>query len=327
MQMNYTLTMKFTLILGLGFALFAVPAAQARQITQLSLASIDQQLAKSEAQYADIVANTEKTILWHNGIRRSALSLVYLHGFSASRQEISPVTENLATQLGANAYFTRLRGHARSDDALAEATVADWFEDAREAYEIGALIGEKVIIVSTSTGGTLATWLVAQPFANRVIANIMVSPNYGPRDRFAEIIRWDWGLLLATWLTGDYHSFEPLNPEHALYWTERYPLEAAVPMIELVDIVLEMDKSSITTPHMIIYSPRDQVVSTERIETVIKQLSASNVVVEKFESSSDPAQHVLGGDAVAPESTDTLIQLIADYIAKLPAALAIIEQN
>lgn len=75
---------------------------------------IDHYLAQSEAQFHDIVPGAEKIIIWANATKtKTPLSIVYLHGFSATRQETSPLSDKLAAQLGANVYYTRLSGHGR----------------------------------------------------------------------------------------------------------------------------------------------------------------------------------------------------------------------
>lgn len=300
-----------------SLALFMAGNTQARNITPNEFADIDRLLAESEAEYSDIIEQSRKSVRWFNGHQKTALSIIYLHGFSASSKELSPVTERLADQLGANVYYARLTGHARSSDAMTDGSVERWQADAQEAYAIGSQIGEQVILVSASTGGTLATWLLAQPFAQNIVTNIMVSPNYGLRDRMGEMVRWPWGLSIVKWVNGDYHSFEPQNELHTLYWTERYQVEALVPMIHLVDNILAMDKSRIEVPQLIIYSPDDRVISVPRINKVVAEFSASDVTLSEFKNSSDPSQHVLAGDAVAPASTDDMVTVMLGYIQGL----------
>ena len=41
-------------------------------------------------------------------------------------------------------------------------------------------LGDKVVIMGVSTGGTLAAWLAAQPGADDVLALVLLSPNFGP---------------------------------------------------------------------------------------------------------------------------------------------------
>ena len=233
---------------------------------ELSLESIDHYLADSESNYSDIVDGASKHVRWYQGqVKKTEYAIVYLHGFSASRQELSPTTENFVDQLGANAFYTRLTGHGRSDDAMAEASVEKWQADTLEAYKIGKLIGNKVILISTSTGGTLATWLLAQDNVKQPFANIMISPNFAVQNNSAWLLKSSWGLKIAKLINGDYNSFTPISEAHAKYWTERYPLEAVQPMLKLLDDVESSDKSKVRAPQLIIYSAKDKVIDVDEI--------------------------------------------------------------
>jgi len=289
------------------------------------LLNITAKLKSQESQFADIVDGTEKTVHWHDGVaQKTPISIVYLHGFSATHKELSPMTEQFADKLGANVYYARLSGHGRSDDAMAEASSDAWKQDAKEAYEIGSKIGDRVLLIGTSTGGTLSTWLSAQAFADKLFANILISPNFAIKSGGAWVLKNPVGLWLAKKLSGEYRSFTPLNEFHAKYWTERYPLDALVPMLELLDEVDELDKSGITTPQLLVYSPDDRVIDVEKALSTIKEFSAANVTIEAFASSTDPAQHVLvgrgstAGDDVQ-EQVDNMLRILIPYVMNLSA--------
>ena len=89
---------------------------------------IDAYLRESEAAYEDITPGTEKVIIWADSTTRARtpVSIVYFHGLSATRQEVAPLPELVAGELAANLFYTRLAGHGRSGEALAEASVNDW---------------------------------------------------------------------------------------------------------------------------------------------------------------------------------------------------------
>jgi hypothetical protein len=54
-------------------------------------ADLDSYLAQTEGLYPDIKVGAEKTILWADPQHQQTdLAIVYLHGFSASRQETAP---------------------------------------------------------------------------------------------------------------------------------------------------------------------------------------------------------------------------------------------
>ena len=280
------------------------------------LNELERQIFNDEKQVPNLVEGTQKEVEWFEGKRqKTAYSIVYLHGFSATRKEISPVPETLAKKLGANIFFTRLRGHGRDSDAMLDGTVDAWLEDTKTAYNIGQQIGERVIVIGTSTGATLSTWLSAQDFANDLFANIIVSPNFALASKNAWVMQSSIGLWLAKKLQGEYRGFEPMNEYHAKYWTERYPIDALVPMLDLVDMVDKIDKSIIKTPHLMIYSPKDTVIDPSKAEQTIEEFSIARKQVVAYTDSIDPGHHVLFGygssDAQIKEVSDLMYNFLA----------------
>ena len=65
--------------------------------------------------------------------------------------------------LGANAFLPRLAAHGRATSAeFATVTPQDWLNDAREALAIGRRIGDRVILIGTSTGALLVTMVAIE---------------------------------------------------------------------------------------------------------------------------------------------------------------------
>jgi len=140
------------------------------------------------------VPGTEKKIIWaQTPGEQMPLAIVYVHGFSASHLETAPLAARVAAQLHANLYSTRLRGHGRGSSAMLEGSVNGWVNDMHEAVEIGKRLGRRVVIMGTSTGGTLATWQAVQGDQEEIAALVLLSPNFGPADRRTEILTWPWG--------------------------------------------------------------------------------------------------------------------------------------
>ena len=122
---------------------------------------IDAWLASQEiAAAADhaIIPGAEKRVRWFEGRQgeRTETAVIYLHGFSATRQEVAPLGEQLADELQANLFETRLAGHGRETGALANVSAEDWMADAAEALAVGRRLGDRLVVVGTSTGATLA---------------------------------------------------------------------------------------------------------------------------------------------------------------------------
>jgi esterase/lipase len=283
-----------------------------------NLSDFDQYLADAEVKYPDIVPGTEKTIVWANAEKtKTPLSIVYIHGYSATRQETVPLSDEIAAQLGTNLFYTRLSGHGRSSAAMAEPTVNDWLNDTMEAFEIGKRLGDKVIVIGVSTGGPLAAWLAEQPNTDDALAYILMSPNFAPRNSNAEILTLPWAKQLAPLILGNEYSWTPQNADHAKYWTHSYPSISLVTMMGLVKFVRESDLESIKKPVLVIYSPHDQVVNSTEVERRYAQIGSQVKEIQAIEDSGNSENHVLAGNILAPKNTEAVKKLILDFISRL----------
>jgi pimeloyl-ACP methyl ester carboxylesterase len=279
---------------------------------------LDQYLKQTEARFSDIVPGAEKKIIWATARKtRTPLSIVYLHGYSATRQETAPLSDQIAARLGANLIYTRLTGHGRSGSAMAEPTVNDWLNDAAEALEIGKRLGDKVIVIGTSTGGTLATWLAEQPNTEAVVAFVLSSPNYSPKVGLSEILTWPWGEQLVELIVGPEFSWTPANKLQDRYWTHRYPSKALIPLMGLVKYVRESRLENIQTPVLVIYSPNDTVIDAGKVEQAYARLGAHVKAIKAITHTVNQTNHVLAGNILAPGNTASVAKLILDFVAPL----------
>ncbi|GMV06595.1 MAG: hypothetical protein AMXMBFR53_28710 [Gemmatimonadota bacterium] len=277
-------------------------------------------LARGEGRVAGLRPGDGKAVVWADpeAPSHTPLAVVYLHGFSADRHEISPVPERVAAALGANLFLTRLTGHGRDGAALAEATALDWLQDTEEALAVGTRLGTRVVLVGASTGATLALWAAAQErWRERLAALVLVSPNLGPRDDSAEMLLWPWGGVLARLAVGSERCFPPLNEGQARHWTTCYPTRALLPMMALVDHVRGLDPGGIRAPLLVLYAPHDQVVDARRTEALFPLLGSRRKELLVVEGSDDPAHHVLAGDIVSPGTTDAVVTLVVDFLKSL----------
>jgi len=292
---------------------------------------IDAWLSRSEASAArgNLVPGTEKRVRWFGGRRNSKTryAIVYLHGFSASRQEIAPVESMVADALEANLYETRLSGHGLQHDALSGVRAEDWLNDAAESLAVGSAIGEEIVLMGTSTGATLALAMYDHPLFARVSALVLISPNFGPRDRDAELLTWPGGPQLAHMVAGETRSWTPSNEKQARFWSTTYPMDAVVEMMRLVRFVRDKLPLRLEQSLLVFYSPADQVVDTERIQQAFGQIDSPHARLIEIPQSGDPSNHVLAGDIMSPENNDVLTAAIVSFVtehagAGLSSALA-----
>lgn len=280
---------------------------------------VEDYLAGREARFSDIREGLHKQIVWAYPLSKAKtpLSIVYIHGFSASLGEVRPLPDMVAERLGANLFYTRLTGHGRTGDAMGEATVEAWVNDMAEAIEIGRRLGERVIIMATSTGGSLDTWAAAQPrLINGVAGIVNISPNYGVNSPAAVALTWPWARQIAELVAGKRRSFEPANDLHRRYWTYEYPTVAALPMAELVKLANESEIHNIQVPALFIFSEKDTVVRPDKTKLIAETWGAQTQVV-LVEDSDDPNNHVIAGDARSPSTTDEIADIVTDWIEAL----------
>ncbi|TPK38960.1 MULTISPECIES: alpha/beta fold hydrolase [unclassified Mesorhizobium] len=273
-------------------------------------------VARTEAAISGIRDGLEKEIIWANPMvhARTRLSIVYIHGFSASKGELRPLPDEVADQLDANLFFTRLTGHGQDGAAMTQGSVDAWINDYEEALAIGRAIGDKVIVISTSTGGSLAAWAATQPGASDGVAAIaFISPNFGVKASGAGILTMRWGKQIAELVAGKERSFMPRNALHEKFWTTRYPLAATLPMQALTELAYGAPVEKAVVPALFIFSDSDSVVRPDRTREIAGRWGAPHELVP-VDDTGDPDNHVIAGDALSPSTTTFLAQRIAVWI-------------
>jgi len=289
--------------------------AEAPQLSR----DLDVWLAEQEREFArraPLIKGTEKRIRWFEGRHSSKTlySIVYIHGFSATRQEIAPVAELVADALGANLFETRLTGHGLQANPLADVRAEDWLDDAAEALAIGSELGQNIIVMGTSTGATLALAMIHHPTFAQVSHLVLISPNFATRDSSAEVLTWPGGPQLAYMVSGDTRSWTPNNKLQAQYWATSYPMDALVEMMRLVKFVRTLLPMDITQPLLVLYSPHDSVVDTQWISSAFEQIHAPRQQLVPFTESGDPSNHVIAGDILSPRNNQPVVDAIIQFV-------------
>ena len=165
-------------------------------------ASLVNFITQQEAAHT-VKPDNEARIVWANDSlkNKTEYSLVYLHGFTASQGEGDPVHRDLAKKFGCNLYLSRLAEHGiDTTEPMVNLTAANYWETAKEALSIGRQLGQKVILVGTSTGGTLALQLAAE--YPDIYSLVLLSPNIAINDPNAWLLNNPWGLQIARMVSG-----------------------------------------------------------------------------------------------------------------------------
>lgn len=282
----------------------------------------DAYLAKEEADIPNLRPQSAKEIVWAYPASRAktALSIVYIHGFSADKAETRPLADEVAKALHANLFYTRLTGHGRDGAAMEQTSVNAWVNDLAEAMAIGRDIGSRVVVVASSTGGTLATLGTTIPgLMDDAEGIVLISPNFAVNDRWAFLLELPFARDLLPILGGEIYGFEPANEQQARHWTTHYPIGALAPMAALVRAARKADFSAADAlPLLVFYSQADGVVDPDATESFAANWPGPHQVVD-VPVTGDASNHTLAGDIFSPKTTDDLAARIIAWIRALPA--------
>ncbi|MFT5144015.1 MAG: esterase/lipase [Rhodothermales bacterium] len=302
---------------AVGGALALGPRVRVKEELSMPVlpSDLDAYLAGAESQHPHIIPETEKKIIWAAEVgAQTPLSVVYLHGFTATRQETAPLSDIVAKELGANLFYTRLAGHGLPGKELGKARVEHWLCDTMEALAIGERLGERVVVIGMSTGGTLAAWAACRNVLGDKLAGIvLLSPNFGPANRLADILLFPWGSHIADTIMGIEQQWKPYNDRHGQYWTSRFPTRALLPMMALVRHVRNMPLENITAPVLMGYSREDTVVDVEKSLGTVMRFGSKLKKLLDLGDINDRNDHVLAGDILAPHKTEALAARIVSF--------------
>ena len=282
---------------------------------------LDQFLELSENEVSGLLEDTKKQIVWVNEKKKTPISILYVHGFSSSKQETRPLADLVASHFNANLFYTRLAGHGQSSGKMLEVSLSDWIYDLSEALEIGKRIGNKTVIIATSTGATLVTLALANAPAelkNSISGVIFISPNFGIAHYSAPFLTLpmshQWGPLLF----GNEQSFKPISDLHEKYWSLTQPTNNIIEMAHLVKTISFLDLDVIQTPAFFIYSQDDKVVNPKKTKLVSSEWGTDvNELLVTPTTDDDPFKHVIAGDIRSPSLTKFIATKVIEWIVNL----------
>ncbi len=266
-------------------------------------AELEKYIAIKEGKH-QVKPENEARIIWADSTKgKTPFSVIYLHGFTASQEEGDPIHENFARQFGCNLYLARLADHGiDTTEQLLYFTGDRWWQSSKEALSIGKAIGEKVIIMSTSTGGTMALMLAAA-YPDDVFAIISMSPNIAVNDPNAWLLNNPWGLQIARLVLGSNYKVVTYDSARRVHWNPKYRIEALVQMEEILED--KMNKSTfekVTCPSLTLYYyknelEQDPVVKVSALLEMHEQLGTPNSL-KKAVPIPKAGHHVIGSHLV-----------------------------
>ncbi len=249
-----------------------------------SIGNIEKFVKKNDAGLK-LKPDNESRIFWANDSikERTNYAVLYLHGFSASWYEGYPAHVRFARKFGCNLYIPRLASHGiETEDPLIDMTPDRLWESAKEGLMVARSLGKKVIIMSTSTGGTLGLQLAAD-FPEYVQGLILYSPNIRINNSAAFLLSKPWGLQIGRKSNGGKYRVtnEDFGSKDCQYWNCKYRMEATVYLQQLIDATMKKETyKNVTAPVFLGYyykddTHQDETVKVSAMLKMFKQLGTN----------------------------------------------------
>jgi len=236
-------------------------------------------VANRIAQTPNMKTGNETEIVWANDSlhQKTPYAIVYLPGFGASKGEGEPIHRQVAKRYGMNLLLYRpdMYGVAEEEPFI-DLTPEVMIHSAKEGVHLAKSLGQKVIVMCCSTGGTAAFFLAAND--PEIAAVISYSPNIDLADPMSELLVGPWGHQIARLVFwGNYRAFEASDTIQQ-WWIHRYRLEGLLSLKALVKATMKKEIfEAVKQPVFVGYyykneEEHDQIVSIPRIEESYQQL-------------------------------------------------------
>lgn len=295
-----------------------------KELPNISLTSsqVGQYVNAKEASVLNIKPGNASQVVYVNDSTKAQTDycLLYLHGFSASPREGYPTHINIGKTFGMNTYLPRLAEHGLvSPDALLNMTPDNLWSTTKEALVVAKALGKKVILMGTSTGGTLALRMAAD-YPDDVAAVILYSPNIRLANKASVLLARPYGLQLGRMILGGKYRVLDSDPKTDPYWYIRYRVEAVVYLQQLIEKTMKAKVfEKITQPVFVGYyykdkANQDKQVSVSAILWMFENLGTSTDKKVKVVFP-DAGDHVIGSDLTNPNWMK-VYTATADFLTK-----------
>lgn len=300
-----------TIALGLALVLVAIAVMVFTPISDPDLTSRPDPVADYQQAVAKIeaVADTEAELpLIEHGESyalltgaRTATAVVLFHGYTNTPDEFRLVAQAYRAA-GNNVWVPRLPFHSPADkfsDDFSKLTAEGLRDFVDQSVDIAAGLGDEVVVLGLSGGGTLAAWAGLE--RAEVSSTILLSPLFSPGGYPDQVIP----LLTRGLRLSPVDSYQWWNPDKGAANTEGmvYPRYSLKGIAALLDVRLWLEKQVEQNDHpmsgsvLLVSNAGDSSVDAEVNERLVRNLAAP----DKVTVVTIPASAGLSHDFIAPD--------------------------
>ncbi len=204
----------------------------------------------------------EKLIRFSPG--KTEYAILYIHGFGASRAEGEATVDPIAAKLKANTYYLRLPGHGTNLEDHRDTPFTEYIRVAEESFLMMDKLGNHTILMGTSMGGLIATYLAAK-YPDKLSSLVLFSPFYDFTVPLAKLFYFPGGTAFGELVQGKVRKSPAKKPDDGLgehyyeYWYKDQYLAAVHHVSDTTKFVLAQKPfEKIKVPVLLVYYYKDK---------------------------------------------------------------------
>lgn len=206
--------------------------------------------------------NEERLVRYSPGKTKTAI--LYVHGFGASRAEGEESMDRVATKLKANLYYLRLPGHGTNNEDHRDTDFREYLKTAEESLLMMDKLGDKIVLVGTSMGGLISTYLAAK-YPDKIHALVLFSPFYDFAAPLAKIFYYPGGPFLGRAINGKIRKSptrvagDGIGDKYYDFWYKDQYLDSLTHIANAKKMIVSSRTfEKITEPTLLVYYYKDE---------------------------------------------------------------------
>ena len=231
---------------------------------------VQEYLDMRENKFPELHKDAKKKIIWRDKDKKnkSEYSLVFLHGGFATGRQQEETLVKIADKLNANLFISRLAGHGSGYLSTKELKAEDYLYDIAESVKIGKIIGEKVILMGFSAGGTFSLMAAKDDQLSKYIDYLVLVAPYTPRLSPIYFVA-ATGLFFKKTYEFNFPSlFNLSTDEWSPFWVNKFDRNFPKEFWKAMYSGNELKYKKTSLPLLIFYEEKDKVVKADGVKKI-----------------------------------------------------------
>ena len=275
---------------------------------------VESYIAEKEMLFQNTNPRAKKKIIWFDDTKvKTEYSIVYLHGSFATGVQQEDVLVKIAKRLEANLFISRLTGHGSGFESTKSIEAKNFLEDAAEAVAVGNQIGNKVILMGFSAGGTFALMATKDQKLNKKIDHLVLVAPWTPKLTLPYFIA-ATGLFFKSQYKFNFpRMFNLSNEEWGPFWVNEFHRTLPRQLWVAAFSGRKLKFQETTIPLLVFYEEKDKVVNAVGVKKIFERWKGPKKIINNDTNLGGFNYHDIIGILNSPQD-DLFVEGIKNWI-------------